>query len=49
MKFVRVIEGYEHLWAVKEPDKEFDELTSLFEKWNNADYLLVFSKITSKI
>lgn len=31
MKFVRVIKGYEHLWAVKEPDKEHDELTSLFE------------------
>ena len=44
MKFVRVIEGYEHLWAVKEPDKEFDELTSLLEKWNNADYLLSFFK-----
>ena len=44
MKFVRVIGGYDHLWAVKEPDKEFDELTSLFEKWNNADYLLDFFK-----
>lgn len=44
MKFVKVIDGYEHLWAVKEPDKEFDELTSLFEKWNNADYLLDFFK-----
>lgn len=44
MKFVRVIEGYEHLWAVKEPDKEYDELTSLFENWNNADYLLDFFK-----
>lgn len=42
MKFVRVIKGYEHLWAVKEHDKEHDELTSLFEKWNNADYLLDF-------
>lgn len=42
--FVRVIEGYDHLWAVKEPDKEDDELTSLFEKWNNADYLLNFFK-----
>jgi ferritin len=42
MKFVRVVEDYEHLWAVKEPDKEFDELTSLFEKWNNTDYLLDF-------
>ena len=44
MKFVRVIGGYDHLWSVKEPDKEFDELTSLFEKWNNADYLLDFFK-----
>lgn len=44
MQFVRVIEGYDHLWAVKEPDKEDDELTSLFEKWNNADYLLNFFK-----
>ena len=42
MKFVRVVEDYEYLWAVKEPDKEFDELTSLFEKWNNTDYLLDF-------
>lgn len=49
MKFVRVVEDYEHLWAVKEPDKEFDELTSLFEKWNNTDYLLDFFKITLKI
>lgn len=32
MKLVRVINGYEHLWAVKEPNKEYDELTSLFEK-----------------
>lgn len=31
MEFVRVIEEYDHLWAVKEPDKELDELTSLFE------------------
>lgn len=39
---IKVIGGYDHLWAVKEPDKELDELTSLFEKWNNADYLFDF-------
>ena len=44
MKFVRVINGYDHLWAVKEPDKEYDELTSLIEIWNNADYLFDFFK-----
>ena len=44
MKFVRVIGNYNHLWAVKEPDKEYDELTSLFEKWNNANFLLDFFK-----
>ena len=42
MKFARIIKGYDHLWAVKEPDKEYDELTSLFEKWNNADFLFDF-------
>lgn len=44
MEFVRVIKGYDHLWAVKEPDKELDELTSLFERWNDADYLFQFFK-----
>jgi hypothetical protein len=42
MQFVRILKGYDHLWAVKDPDKENDELTSLFEKWNNAEYLLNF-------
>ena len=44
MEFVRVIKGYDHLWAVKEPDKELDELTSLFERRNDADYLFQFFK-----
>ena len=44
MEFVRVIEGYNHLWAVKEPDKEYDELTALFEQWNDAGYLFDFFK-----
>lgn len=38
----RIIEGCDHLWAVKSKDKEVDELTDLFEKWNNAEYLLAF-------
>ena len=42
MKFVRVIPHYNHLWAVKSPDEEIDELTLLFRKWNNAEYLLDF-------
>ncbi len=40
MKFVRIIPQYNHLWAVKSPDEEVDELTLLFRKWNNAEYLL---------
>ncbi len=42
MQFVRIIDGYDHLWAVKDPEKEYDELTELFNKWNNAKYLLDF-------
>ena len=42
MEFVRVIKGYNHLWAVKNPDKELDELTSLFKQWNDANYLFKF-------
>lgn len=42
MKFVRVLPQYNHLWAVKSPDEEVDELTLLFRKWNNAEYLLDF-------
>ena len=44
MEFVRVLEDFDHLWAVQEPGKEFDELTALFEKWNDAGYLLEFFK-----
>lgn len=42
MKFVRIIDGYDHLWAVKSPDKEADELTILFRNWTNGEYLLDF-------
>ena len=42
MEFVRIIENYNHLWAVKYQKKEDDELTELFVKWNNVEYLLDF-------
>lgn len=42
MKFVRIIEGSDHLWAVKAEDKDADELTLLFRNWTNGDYLLDF-------
>ena len=42
MEFVRSIKGSDHLWAVKDPEKEADELTLLFHNWNNFNYLLDF-------
>ena len=42
MKFVRIIDGYDHLWAVKDLDKDDDELTILFRNWTNGEYLLDF-------
>lgn len=42
MEFVKVIDGYDHLWAVKEPDKELDELTQLFRNWSNGEFLFDF-------
>ena len=42
MKFVRIIPEYNHLWTVKSPDEDADELTLLFRKWNNAEYLFDF-------
>ena len=42
MEFVRLIDGYDHLWAVKYPEKEADELTILFRNWSNFNYLLDF-------
>lgn len=40
MKFVRIIDGFDHLWAVKAQDKEADELTILFRNWTNGEYLI---------
>lgn len=42
MKFVRIIEDSDHLWAVRAEDKEADELTLLFRNWTNGEYLLDF-------
>lgn len=32
MEFVRILKDYDHLWAVKQPDKEDDELTDIFNR-----------------
>lgn len=42
MEFVRSLMGYDHLWAVRYPEKEVDELTQLFRNWSNFNYLLDF-------
>lgn len=42
IEFVRSIQGYDHLWSVKYPEKEADELTLLFRNWSNFNYLLDF-------
>lgn len=42
MKFVRTIPSYNHLWAVKDENKETDELSLIFRQWSNFNYLLDF-------
>lgn len=42
MKFVRSLKGYDHLWAVRFPEKEADELTLLFRRWGDMNYLMDF-------
>lgn len=42
MDFVRIIDGYDHLWAVKEEGKNVDELTQLFRDWTNGEFLFDF-------
>lgn len=44
MKFVRIIDGFDHLWAVKAQDKEADEPSLLFRNWTNGEYLLDYGK-----
>ena len=42
MKFERIIEGKDHLWAVRDMNKPNNELAALFQKWNDAEYLWDF-------
>ena len=42
MKFERIIDGKDHLWAVRDMNKPNNELTALFQKWNDAEYLWDF-------
>lgn len=42
MEFVRIIDGSDHLWAVKDKNKEADELSLLFRNWTNGEYLFDF-------
>ena len=44
MEFARIVKGYDHLWAVMDSHKRVDELTGLFNKWNDADFLFNFFK-----
>jgi len=42
MKFERIIDGKDHLWAVRDMNKPNNELAALFQKWNDAEYLWDF-------
>ncbi|MBD5211338.1 MAG: hypothetical protein HDS77_08785 [Bacteroidales bacterium] len=42
MKFVRIIENYDHLWAVQATTGDVDELTLLFRNWTNGEFLFDF-------
>lgn len=42
MEFVRAIRGCDHLWALKYPEKDIDELTLLFRNWSDFNFLLDF-------
>lgn len=46
MKFVRTIPGYNHLWAVRDEDKETDELSLLFRQWSNFNEGLIMKQKT---
>lgn len=42
MKFERIIDGKDHLWAVRDMNKPNNELAALFQKWTDAEYLWEF-------
>ncbi len=42
MRFERIIEGKDHLWAVRDIAKPKNELALLFDTWNDMEYLMQF-------
>ena len=42
MLFERIIEGKDHLWAVRDLTKPKNELALLFDSWNDIEYLMAF-------
>ena len=42
MKFERIIDGKDYLWAVRDMRKPNNELDLLFRKWNDPVYLWDF-------
>lgn len=42
MRFERIIEGKDHLWAVRDMAKPKNELAMLFDTWNDMEYLMQF-------
>lgn len=44
MRFVRIIDGLDHLWAVKAQGKEVDELTLLFRNFVASNKSTTFAE-----
>ncbi len=42
MRFEQIIEGKDHLWAVRDMAKAKNELALLFDTWNDMEYLMQF-------
>jgi hypothetical protein len=42
MVFERIIQGKDHLWAVRDMSKSKNELALLFQSWNDIGYLMNF-------
>ena len=42
MKFERLLEGRDHLWAVRDMSKSKNELAILLDTWNDINYLMTF-------
>lgn len=42
MVFERILEGKDHLWAVRDMEKPKNELALLFDSWNDIGFLMDF-------